>query len=84
MPRHMLEAQEAADYLHISYWTLLEKAKKGLIPCVRVGRRVLFSQEGLDHWFADQERLSVSTQRPATTGKSNEPNFGALSLVNKE
>lgn len=62
MPRHMLEANEAADYLHISYWTLLEKAKKGLIPCVRVGRRVLFSQEGLDAWFEAQEAQSVQQE----------------------
>lgn len=62
MPRHMLEAQEAADYLKISYWTLLNQAKKGLIPCVRVGRRVLFSQEGLDAWIADQEAKSVQPE----------------------
>lgn len=62
MSRHMLEAQEAAEYLHISYWTLLEKAKKGLIPCVRVGRRVLFSQEGLDAWFEQQEVKSVQSE----------------------
>jgi excisionase family DNA binding protein len=59
MPRHMLEAQEAADYLHISYWTILEKAKKGIIPCIKIGRRVLFSQEGLDQWIIDQEAKSV-------------------------
>lgn len=85
MPRHMLEVKEAAEYLHISPWTLYDKAKKGLIPCVHVGRRVLFSQEGLDEWFAEQERLSVTIQKPSTkTGKSDEPNFGALSLVNKK
>lgn len=59
MPRHMLEAQEAADYLKISYWALLEKARKGLIPHVRIGRRVLFSQEGLDKWTEDLESKSV-------------------------
>jgi excisionase family DNA binding protein len=59
MPRHMLEAQEAADYLKISYWTLLEKARKGLVPHVRIGRRVIFSQEGLDQWMADQEAQSI-------------------------
>lgn len=62
MPRHMLEAQEAADYLKVSYWTLLERAKKGVIPCVRVGRRVLFSQEGLDAWIDAQEARSVKQE----------------------
>lgn len=61
MPRHMLEAQEAAAYLKISYWTLLNQAKKGIIPCVRVGRRVLFSQEGLDTWIETQETKSINT-----------------------
>jgi len=28
MPRNMMDAQEAANYLHISYWTLLNRAKK--------------------------------------------------------
>jgi len=69
MPRHMLEAQEAAEYLHISYWTLLEKAKKNLIPCVRVGRRVLFSQEGLDKWFEDREDASVQKPEENQYGK---------------
>ena len=62
MPRHMLDAQEAADYLKISYWTLLNQAKKGLIPCVRVGRRVLFSQEGLNAWIEQQEAKSVQVE----------------------
>lgn len=62
MPRHMLDAQEAAQYLRISYWTLLQKSKKGLVPCVKVGRRVLFSQEGLDQWIADQEARSLQQE----------------------
>lgn len=62
MARHMLEAQEAAGYLKVSYWTLLEKAKKGLIPCTRVGRRVLFSQEGLDSWIEQQEAKSIQSE----------------------
>ncbi|NLW90970.1 MAG: helix-turn-helix domain-containing protein [Syntrophomonadaceae bacterium] len=58
----MMEAQEAADYLKISYWTLLNQAKKGLVPHVRVGRRVLFSREGLDKYIEDQEAQSISNQ----------------------
>jgi excisionase family DNA binding protein len=65
----MLEAQEAADYLRISYWNLLEQAKKGVIPCVRIGRRVLFSQEGLEAWIEEQEARSVSKPEQAQYGK---------------
>jgi excisionase family DNA binding protein len=56
----MLDAQEAADFLKISYYTILEKAKKGLIPCTRIGARVLFSQEGLEAWIEDQESQSIN------------------------
>ena len=45
MPRNMMDAQEAANYLHISYWTLLNRAKKGQVPCVKVGRRVLLARK---------------------------------------
>lgn len=69
MPKHMLEAQEAAEYLKISYWTLLEKAKKGVIPCVRVGRRVIFSQEGLDAWIEEQESKSLQSDEIPEYGK---------------
>lgn len=64
MPKHMLDAQEAADYLKISYYTILDKAKKGVIPCVKVGARVLFSQEGLDAWIEDQEAQSIKKSDP--------------------
>lgn len=69
MPRTMLDANEAADYLKISYYTILDKAKKGLIPCVRVGARVLFSQEGLDSWIEEQEQASISKHQGKEYGK---------------
>ena len=59
MARTMFTAQEAANYLKISYYTALQQAKKGHIPCVRVGSRVLFSQEGLDSWIEAKETSSV-------------------------
>ena len=46
----MLTAQEAADYLRISYWTLLKKAREGDIPSVKIGSRVLFSLKILRQW----------------------------------
>lgn len=72
MSRHMLEAQEVAEYLRVSYWTLLEKAKKGHVPCVRIGRRVLFSQEGLDQWIEEQEAQSIRQQTYKEYGKLRE------------
>lgn len=65
MARTMFTAQEGADYLKISYYTALQKAKRGEIPCVRIGSRVLFSQEGLDTWIQEQEAASVKPAQEA-------------------
>lgn len=65
MARTMFTAQEGADYLKISYYTALQKAKQGEIPCIRIGSRVLFSQEGLDAWIEQQESASVQAQGEA-------------------
>jgi len=52
----LLDAKEAAAYTQVfSYWTLLDLAKRGLIPHVRVGRRVFFRAEALDEWVRDLE-----------------------------
>jgi hypothetical protein len=47
----------------------LEKAKKGIIPCVRIGRRVLFSQEGLEKWIEEQENNSINKPEQSQYGK---------------
>ncbi|NLB87850.1 MAG: helix-turn-helix domain-containing protein [Syntrophomonadaceae bacterium] len=76
MSRTMLEAKEAADYLKVSYWTLLDKAKKGAIPHVKVGRRVLFSLEGLSEWIKEQELSSVSKE-----SESQKSQYGVLRKI---
>lgn len=58
MGRSTLKATEAAQYLGISYWLILEMAKKGEIPHIRAGRLVLFRRETLDEWMRTQERAS--------------------------
>jgi len=51
----------------------LTEQKKGQVPCVKVGRRVLFSQEGLDQWIADQEAKSIQQE--------SEPQYGRLRKI---
>lgn len=51
-------AKEAAEYIGISYYTILELARKRQIPHTPVGRRKLFRKETLDKWMTDQEKLS--------------------------
>ena len=54
-----LKAKEAAAYLGVSYWLLLEMAKRGEVPHIRAGKLVLFRKEALDDWMRQQEQLSV-------------------------
>ncbi len=57
--RATLAAKEGAEYIGCSYWTILEMAKAGKIPHIRVGKRVLFRRESLDEWLKEQEAASV-------------------------
>jgi excisionase family DNA binding protein len=58
-PRVTLNAHEAADYLGISYWQILEMAKRGIVPHSHAGKRVLFRIETLTKWLDEQEAISV-------------------------
>lgn len=53
----IMSAKEAAKLLGVHYSTLYESAKRGEIPCRRVGRRFLFERQTLIRWL----------QGPATT-----------------
>ena len=59
LERSTLKAREAAAYLGVSYWLLLEMAKRGEVPHIRAGRLVLFRKEALDDWMRQQEQLSI-------------------------
>ena len=56
------DAKTAAKYIGISYWLILELAKKGEIPCIRANSRVLFRKETLDKWMDKQEEDSITKQ----------------------
>lgn len=68
---HMMEAQEAAEYIKQKYETILRWAKEGKIPHSRPGRRVLFSKKALDEWLSEQEKASLKDGPipPITYGK---------------
>lgn len=53
-----LKARQAAGYLGISYWKILDMVKKGEIPHIKAGKLVLFRQETLDRWIMEQEAAS--------------------------
>ena len=53
--RPVLSADEAADLLGVSKWLLLQEIKRGNIPYKRLGRRVVFSRQGLMEWMDADE-----------------------------
>jgi excisionase family DNA binding protein len=54
-----LKAKDAAKYIGISYWKILDMVKKSEIPHIRAGNLVLFRQVTLDNWLQEQEAASV-------------------------
>ena len=59
MQRITLSGKEAAEILGVSYWLILELAKKGEVPHIRMGNRVLFRADSLLKWLKEQEDQSV-------------------------
>ena len=53
-----LNAKQAANYIGVSYWTLLSLARKGLIKHFRGGKKLLFRQKSLDEWMEQSENES--------------------------
>jgi len=47
----VISAREAAALLGIHHTTLYEAAKRGDVPCRRVGRRFIFTRESLVDWL---------------------------------
>jgi excisionase family DNA binding protein len=54
-----VKAKQAAKYLNISYWKILDMVKRGEIPHIKAGKLVLFRKETLDRWIVEQEQQSV-------------------------
>lgn len=50
-PIEILNASQAAALLQIHRTTLYESAKRGEIPCGRIGRRFIFERQALLTWL---------------------------------
>jgi excisionase family DNA binding protein len=59
MNRRTITVKEAADYIGVSKDTIYELSKRKQIPCIRVGRRILFRREALDNWMEGKESDSL-------------------------
>lgn len=62
--RATFSAKEAAEYLGVSYWLILEMVKRKQINPIRAGNRYLFRQTALDEWMARQEEGEEITGEP--------------------
>lgn len=64
-----MRAKAAAEYLGVSYWKLLEWARAGKIPHIRLDGRILFRRESLDRWLAELEATSMKPEPETVRGK---------------
>src|SRR5262245_59140191 len=56
----VLQAREAAKRMAISERHLFTMTKKGLLPCVHVGRGVRYRVETIERWIRDSEAADTS------------------------
>jgi excisionase family DNA binding protein len=49
----LLTPKEAAHLLRATPYWVTRKARDGVLPCVRVGRRIAFLRSDLEAWVAD-------------------------------
>lgn len=57
--RATVNSKEAANYVGVSYWLLCELVKRGEIPCIKAGGRLLFRLESLKKWLESKETESI-------------------------
>lgn len=76
----ILLPDEAANFLRISTYTLLEQARKGLVPAARIGGKWRFTEEALIEFVAEKIKpkecvATIQTKRRACHAP---PSLGVL------
>jgi excisionase family DNA binding protein len=64
----LLTAVQAAQLLNLHPNTLLLWARNGRVPCLRLGRRVVFRASSLNQWLSEQ--YTSHAVRAAPTSES--------------
>lgn len=62
MKERLIEAQAVADRLGLSRWRVYELVRKGVLPHVRINRRVLFDPTKVEEWIAAGGTAARTTQ----------------------
>ena len=52
----IMNAQEAAEYLKISYWLILKMVRELQLPAFRCGNKIMFRKSTIDSFIRAQER----------------------------
>ncbi len=60
LSNQVLTLQECSVYLKIAESTIYVLARKGKIPCQKVGRNWRFRKEALDRWLEGKEVSSIN------------------------
>lgn len=59
----LVDAGTVADRLGVQPWAVYDLARRGILPHVRIGRRVRFDPHKIEAWIADggngQERAAA-------------------------
>ena len=56
---YLMNAKETAEFLHISYWNLMDLVRRKKIPHIRYSRQVFFKRETLENFINELECNSV-------------------------
>jgi excisionase family DNA binding protein len=59
----LLSAQEAAERLGVSIWTVIRLARSGRVASIRIGRRRLFAEGDLDDFVRAGRSAAISDRR---------------------
>jgi excisionase family DNA binding protein len=52
MPERYMNANQTAEYLHVSIASIRRYVRDRVVPYSKVGNRVLFDREQVDQWIA--------------------------------
>jgi len=53
----------------ISEWSLYEAIRQKILPCVKIGRRILLDEDTLNAWWRQQQEASVKQVESMEYGK---------------
>jgi excisionase family DNA binding protein len=64
--RPVLTVQEVAELLGVSRWLVQQAARTGELPCIRLGRRILFSRARLESRLTGDDDGQAVNDPPTT------------------